>query len=195
MNTFYGFKLGQTQAFDKKGARLPVTRILAQSISVEQIKTKEKDGYTAIVFKIDLKDHNFKHKKVVFKKEVKIEHPESYKKGDIVSFDQVLKEEDSVQVSGRDKGKGFAGVVKRWGFKGGPKTHGQSDRQRAPGSIGQRTDPGRVQKGKKMAGHMGNVNKTIRGLKVFKIDVAKNELWVKGLVPGSIGELLTIQKT
>ena len=92
------------------------------------------------------------------------------------------------------KGKGFAGVVKRHGFKGGPKTHGQSDRQRHPGAIGQTTTPGRVYKGKRMAGHMGNVQRTVVGLSVFAVKPEENLLMVRGLVPGPIGGLLKIKK-
>ena len=86
------------------------------------------------------------------------------------------------------------GVVKRWGFKGGPKTHGQSDRWRAPGSIGQGTDPGRVHKGKKMAGRMGGKRVTVRNLQVIKVDVEKQELWVAGVVPGNKGGLVEITR-
>jgi len=91
-------------------------------------------------------------------------------------------------------GKGFAGVVKRWGFKGGPKTHGQSDRERAIGSIGQRTDPGRVWKGKKMPGHMGVEKKTVKNLRIFKIDNEKNEILIAGLIPGGRNGLVEIKR-
>lgn len=102
---------------------------------------------------------------------------------------------DEIKVTGVTRGKGFAGVVKRWGFAGGPKTHGQSDRHRAPGSIGAGTTPGRVFKGKKMAGHMGAQQLTIRGLEVIEVDSAKNLLVVKGSVPGTQNGLLIIEKT
>lgn len=101
---------------------------------------------------------------------------------------------DLVKVSGVSKGKGFTGVVKRWGFKGGPKTHGQSDRQRAPGSIGQTTTPGRVYKGKKMAGHKGNVKVTISGLTVMAYQNDAKMLWIKGIVPGPKKGKLKIKK-
>lgn len=106
----------------------------------------------------------------------------------------VLVPGDSVKVTGISKGKGFAGVVKRWGFKGGPKTHGQSDRQRSPGSIGQTTTPGRVYRGKKMAGRMGGDKVTISGLTVMAIDEKTNLLLIKGLVPGAKGSGLVLRK-
>jgi len=101
---------------------------------------------------------------------------------------------DLVKVTGISKGKGFAGVVKRWGFKGGPKTHGQSDRQRSPGSIGQATTPGRVYKGKRMAGRMGGDKVTISGLTVMAVDEKTHLLLVKGLVPGAKGSGLVLRK-
>lgn len=106
----------------------------------------------------------------------------------------ILAPGDLVKVTGRSKGKGFAGVVKRWGFKGGPKTHGQSDRQRSPGSIGQTTTPGRVYKGKKMAGRMGGNKVTISGLTVMEADEKNHLLLVKGLVPGAKGAGLILRK-
>jgi len=105
-----------------------------------------------------------------------------------------LKSGDLVKVTGISKGKGFAGVVKRWHFKGGPKTHGQSDRQRSPGSIGQTTTPGRVYKGKKMAGRMGGRKTTLLGLTIVDINEKEKMLLVKGLVPGAKNSLLVIQK-
>jgi len=105
-----------------------------------------------------------------------------------------LKTGDLVKVTGFSKGKGFAGVVKRWGFKGGPKTHGQSDRLRAPGSIGQTTTPGRVHKGKKMPGHMGNQKKTITGLVIMEVDEKGKKIVIKGLLPGYRGSNLFIEK-
>lgn len=101
---------------------------------------------------------------------------------------------DHVQVTGTSKGKGFAGVVKRHHFKGGPRTHGQSDRERAPGSIGQTTTPGRVYKGKRMAGRMGGNRVTIKGLEVSSIDPNNNTILVKGLVPGALRGLLLLSK-
>jgi large subunit ribosomal protein L3 len=102
---------------------------------------------------------------------------------------------DMVDVSGTSKGKGYAGVVKRYGFRGGPKTHGQSDRLRAPGSIGSTTTPGRVLKGKRMAGHMGNERVTVQHLRVEMVDAERNLLAVRGAVPGAKNKLLFIKKS
>lgn len=106
---------------------------------------------------------------------------------------EFAKEGDMVAVSGISKGKGFAGVVKRHHFKGGPRTHGQSDRERAPGSIGSTTTPGRVLKGKRMAGHKGQAKVTIKNMRVLKVDEGENTLYLKGAVPGSKRTLLTIR--
>jgi len=106
-----------------------------------------------------------------------------------------LKPGDFVKVTGRSKGKGWAGVVKRWGFKGGPKTHGQSDRQRAPGSIGQTTTPGRVYKGKHMAGRMGGTRVTISGLTLMDFEPKEKLLLIKGLIPGAKKSQVAIRKT
>ena len=116
------------------------------------------------------------------------------KPGQEIKLDQVFSIGDSVRVTGTSKGKGFQGVVRRWGFHGGPKTHGQSDRHRAPGSIGAGTTPGRVLKGKKMAGHMGNVKSSIRNLEIVGVDKENNLLIVKGGVPGATDGLLMITK-
>ena len=119
---------------------------------------------------------------------------ETVKVGDVVDV-SLFKEGDMVDVTGVSKGKGFAGVVKRHGFAGGPKTHGQSDRHRHPGSIGSTTSPGRVFKGMRMAGHMGNERVTVRHLEVFEADAERNLLLVKGAVPGSRNGLLLIRKS
>jgi len=188
LNTYFGYKLDQTQTFDDKGRRLVVTKIIAQPMEIIRIKTPKKDKYGAIIVNIK---NSFKKKTL---REIKITNIEEFKIGDKLTIDQVFKEEDKVMVSGITKGKGFAGVVKRWGFAGGPRTHGQSDRLRAPGSIGQGTDPGRVWKGKKMGGRMGGKGKTIKGLKILKINKEESELWIAGLVPGAKKGLLKISK-
>src|SRR5207247_7959997 len=115
------------------------------------------------------------------------------KAGDMIQVTSVFEPGDIIDVTGISKGKGFAGGVKRHHFKGGPRTHGQSDRERAPGSIGQTTTPGRVYRGKRMAGRMGNDRVTVRGLEVVAIDSEKHMLTIKGLVPGAIKELLVTQ--
>jgi len=187
INSFYGFKQQQQQVFDKKGNRLVVTKIKALPLKVKRLKTEKKDGYYAL--QVEIK----KAKKTILR-EVKLKKPAEIKIGAEIKLNQVFQPGDKLNIRGITKGKGFAGVMKRWGFKGGPRTHGQSDRQRAPGSIGQGTDPGRVWKGKKMPGHMGNKAKTIKNLKVFKIDEEKNELWITGVIPGGKRGLVKITK-
>jgi large subunit ribosomal protein L3 len=123
-----------------------------------------------------------------------VDDTEAIKVGDQVDA-SLFKEGDLVNITGISKGKGFAGVVKRHGFAGGPKTHGQSDRHRAPGSIGATTSPGRVLKGTRMAGHMGNNRVTARHLQVYKADPEHNLLLVKGAVPGARNGLLLIVKS
>lgn len=130
-----------------------------------------------------------------FLREVRIRDDVEYKVGDVVNAPDILKPGDLVQVTGVSKGKGFAGVVKRWSFAGGPKTHGQSDRLRAPGSIGLGTTPGRVVKGKKMAGRMGGERVTVKNLTVLKVDEEDGEVWLSGPVPGPRGTLLLVKKT
>lgn len=171
------------------GQRVPVTRILAGPCSVTQIKKKEKDGYQAIQLGLGQGK-----KAPLFLREVKVKSLPKLKVGQKIKVADIFQKGDKVRVTGTSKGKGFAGVVKRWGFKGGPRTHGQSDRERAPGSIGQTTSPGRVWKGKKMPGRMGKKTVTIKGLKVVDIDEEKNILLVSGPVPGPRGEYLFIQK-
>ena len=129
-----------------------------------------------------------------FLREVRLEKAADLKVGDIVNLTDIFKKGDVIQVTGTSKGKGFAGVVKRWKFAGGPKTHGQSDRHRAPGSIGQGTTPGRVLKGKHMAGRMGNDRVTIKNLIVVDLDREKNLLAISGALPGANGGLLIIKK-
>lgn len=209
INTIFGVKIGTAQRYTKNGMRIPVTLISAEPSCVVRTKSKDKDGYNALqlgwgtrkmnktnkALRGYLKKAGFEKSAFLHLKEVKIDNVPSLKVGDQVKLIDVLKPGDKIKITGRSKGKGFAGVVKRWGFKGGPKTHGQSDRQRAPGSIGQTTTPGRVYKGKKMAGRMGGVQVTISGLTVAGIDEEKNILIVKGLVPGPKNGFLIITKT
>jgi large subunit ribosomal protein L3 len=189
INLFFGFKNKQWQTFNEKGDRLVVTAVKAAPLSIVRIKNKDKNGYLS--YQVALTS-NKKNKL----KEIRVaELEENLKPNDKINIKDVFKVGDVVKVTGKTIGKGFQGVVKRWGFAGGPSTHGQSDRQRSPGSIGMRSTPGRVWKGKKMAGHMGNATKTITGLKVFKIDEEKQEIWLAGLIPGKKGNLITIRKS
>lgn len=164
-----------------------VTRVKTLPLKVVRIKNEDKDGYWALQVEISKKQK-------ALLREIKLGKAVDVKIGDEIKTSDVFKTGDKIQVRGITKGRGFAGVVKRWGFAGGPRTHGQSDRERAPGSIGQGTDPGRVWKGKKMPGRMGGKIKTIKGLRVYKIDEEKNEIWITGLVPGGRKGLLKITK-
>lgn len=198
--------MSQSQKFTRPGVRIPITRIQAGPVFVVQIKNNDKDGYMALQLGWGEKTKNIKKpnlghfKKAGIKKnprflrEIKVEEVDSFKVGDQIKLANVLKPGDLVNVTGISKGKGFAGVVKRHGFAGGPKTHGQSDRERAPGSIGSTTTPGRVLKGKRMAGHMGVEKRTVRNLVVTNVDSENDLLVIKGLVPGNIGGLLVINK-
>lgn len=188
---------------------MPVTKIKAGPLWVVGIRNKDKNGYSSIQLGLGEKDiakakkplrgylkgANLKKAPFWFV-EIKVDDKEvaKYKIGDAVKISDVFKPDDKVKVSGWSKGRGFTGVVKRWGFKGGPRTHGQSDRERAPGSIGQTTTPGRVYKGKKMAGRSGNTRVTISGLTVVEINDETNILGVKGLVPGPKKGRLIISK-
>jgi len=128
-------------------------------------------------------------------KEIRLDSESDLKVGDVVKLSDVFKKGDEVVVTGVSKGKGFAGVVKRHHFAGGPKTHGQSDRERAPGSIGQRTTPGRVWKGKRMAGRMGQDTVSIKNLIVAEVDDKEGLIAISGGLPGSTGGLLIVRKT
>jgi large subunit ribosomal protein L3 len=171
---------------------------------VSQVKTVDKDGYNSIQIGFDIKKNPNKalvgHSKKAgldktprFLKEVKVDDLTGLELGAKIDTNEVFKPGDIVDVSGVSKGKGWAGGVKRWHFKGGPRTHGQSDRERAPGSIGQTTTPGRVYKGKKMAGKMGDTTATVRNLEVIEI-TADGVILIKGLIPGSKGTLVVIKK-
>ncbi|PIU03239.1 50S ribosomal protein L3 [Candidatus Shapirobacteria bacterium CG08_land_8_20_14_0_20_39_18] len=196
-NAILGIKVSQSQRFDEKGIRYPVTLINAGPCLVVQIKTTEKDGYNALKVGFGTKKTKTAGKTTHrFLREISVnpqEISENLQPGSEIKIGNVLKIGDVVDVMGISKGKGFAGAVKRYHFKGGPRTHGQSDRERAPGSIGTTTTPGRVLKGKRMAGHMGSDNVTVRNLKVMEIDPEKNLLVVKGLIPGPVNGLVEIE--
>jgi len=200
-----GRKIGVTQLFQESGETVAVTAIQAGPSVVTQIKSRDKDGYDAIqvgfienkVKQSQLSSPEMGHlrglENVRYLREFRTDDISSVKRGDKVDVG-FLKHGDLVNVIGLSKGKGFAGVVKRYHFAGGPKTHGQTDRHRAPGSIGAATFPGRVLKGKRMAGHMGSRRVTARNLEVIQADPERNLLLVKGAVPGANGGLLVIEK-
>lgn len=210
IQTLLGEKIEQTQMFLADGTRIPVTEIAVPDNAIVQVKTQEKDKYTAIQIGIGKKKNPSKpalgHAKKAGLdfapyaiKEIKINEEDSgessSKAGGQLKIEEVFKPGDVVDVTGTSKGKGFAGVVKRHGFKGGPKTHGQSDRERAPGSIGQTTTPGRVYRGKRMAGHMGHEVVTVKNLKVVAVDEVNKKLYVAGLIPGAKNSIAYITRT
>jgi large subunit ribosomal protein L3 len=187
-----GRKIGMTQVFQEDRTVAQVTAISAGPCIVTQIKRMGKEGYDAIQLGFGEAKRLNSPQKGHLKKVV--EDIESFIVGQVIDV-SIFKPGDFVDVTGISKGKGFAGVVKRHGFAGGPKTHGQSDRHRAPGSIGATTSPARVFKGKKMAGHMGNERVTVRRLKVVEADAERNLLLVRGSVPGAKNRLVTVRKS
>ncbi len=194
-----------TSSYDARGRRTGVTVLEIQPNIVTQIKSVDsKDGYNAIQIgvghKKSIKKPQIGHaakagidKKLRWFREVR-ESDENLEPGQEITIDQVFSKGNSVKITGISKGKGFQGGVRRHGFHGGPKTHGQSDRHRAPGSIGSGTTPGRVLKGKKMAGHMGNETSSVKNLEVVAVDKKENLLLVKGAIPGFSGGLVQITK-
>lgn len=197
-----GKKLGMTQVFDENGLAIPVTVIKVEPLTVTQVKTVDTDGYNAIqtgvvpakekhLTKAEIghfaknKLENFRHLQ-----EFRVDNPEEYEVGQKIDL-SVLENVAKVDVTGKSVGKGFQGTVKRWNFSRGPMGHG-SKNHREPGSIGAGTTPGRVIKGKRMAGNMGNERVTITKLTVVKVDNENNLLLVKGSVPGPEGKLVTV---
>ncbi len=204
MSGIIGKKIGMTRIFDESGENIPVTVVEAGPCYVTQIKTDESDGYTAVQLGFEEKrevlfnkpqlGHLKKSGKMLSTlKEFKNIDVAEMKVGDMIDV-STFKAGDIVAVTGKSIGKGFQGGVKRHGFAGGPKTHGQSDRLRAPGSIGASSDPSRVWKGLRMAGHMGNRTVTVRNLQVVSVDKEKNLLLLRGAVPGSRNGILRIVK-
>ena len=205
MSGLIGKKIGMTRVFSENGEHIPVTVIKAGPCFVTQIKTQEKDGYDAVQLGFeDVREKNvtkprnghFQKASVSPKRIIREFKPfagDEVKLGAEVTVD-VFTIGEKVTVSGTSIGRGFAGVMKRHNFAGAQMTHGQSDRQRSPGSIGQSSWPSKVFKGMRMAGRMGNDRVTISGLSVVKIDTEKNLLFVKGSVPGSKNGFLEIRK-
>lgn len=220
--TLLGIKKNMTSAYDTRGRRVGATVVLVKPNFVTQIKVKDsRDGYEAVQIGMGEKKSvrkpqigHFKKagidQKVQFIKEVRIKPMRTASKnklsaevqstlddislGQTLNVGQVFFVGDSIKVSGTSKGKGFQGGVRRYNFQGGPKTHGQSDRHRAPGSIGSGTTPGRVYRGKKMAGHMGVESVSYSGVEVLAVDKANNLIVIKGGVPGPFGGLVILEK-
>jgi len=196
-----GRKVGMAQVSRDDGQMMAVTAIESGPCAVTQIKTKAREGYDAIQLGFGKAKHLNSPQRGHLREVGQFKYLREFRVDDALSFQVgqridvgLLNEGDLVDVTGVSKGMGFAGGVKRHHFAGGPKTHGQSDRHRAPGSIGAGTSPGRVLKGKRMAGHMGSERVTVRHLEVLKADTARNLLLVKGAVPGAKDGLLIIRK-
>jgi len=211
INTILGSKGVNSQTF-VEGFRVPVTKVTAGPCVVTQIKKMDRDGYWAIQLGFsskrakntskplqghlnksknsELKTNNFPR----YLREVRVDKEPEFKIGDEIEVSDIFSPGDVVAVTGVSKGKGFAGVVKRHHFRGGPRTHGQSDRERAPGSIGQTTTPGRVYKGKRMAGRMGGEQVTVKNLHIISVNPEGGVVEVSGQIPGNPGSLVSIKK-
>jgi large subunit ribosomal protein L3 len=200
-----GRKVGMTQLFDEKGEVVPVTVIEAGPCYVTQVKTVERDGYWAVQLGYEetkpkrLTQGQQGHLKVNdlptlrHLRELRLKDETSYQVGQMITVD-VFEAGERVDIVGKTKGRGFAGTIKRHGFHRGPRTHGQSDRLRAPGSIGATTGIGRVFKGKHMSGRMGNARVTSQNLLVALVDPERNLLAVRGSVPGPKGGLVLVKQ-
>ena len=205
MRGLIGKKIGMTQIFNDGGQAIPVTVVEGGPCVVTQVKTDASDGYDAI--QVGYGERKNKHSNKALnghfekaKTDVKrvlaefVPVPDyEYKTGQEFGV-SLFKEGEYVDVAGTTKGKGFSGVMKRHGFKGGPKTHGQREHPRSEGSIGQASDPSRVFKGMKMAGQYGNKRMTVRNLEVISVDSEKNQILLKGAVPGAKNGIIFITK-
>jgi len=221
MKGILGRKIGMTQIFAENGERIPITVIEAGPCYVTQVYTTKANGYNAIQIGFDpakraqrlprgeqghlgLLKPDEKHPKrrklpadvppLKSLREIRVGEDEPHTEGQVIKAD-IFRVGESVDVIGTSKGRGFAGTVKRHGFSGGPKTHGQSDRMRAPGSIGGGTTPGKVIKGKKMAGHMGSDRVTAQHLDVILVDAERNLIGVRGSVPGANGDVVLVRES
>ncbi len=204
MNTLFGTKGTMTQTFIE-GSRIPVTKVKVGPCTVTQIKNEKNDGYWAIQLALGtkkpknitkpLQGHSKKSNTTPrYVKEIRLSIEPTYKVGDVVKASDVFTAGDVVSVTAVNKGKGFEGGVRRFNFRGGPKTHGQSDRHRAPGSVGQTTTPGRVYKGKRMAGRMGGVQVTIKNVHVISVNDKTNEISISSPIPGRPGIFMVVTK-
>lgn len=199
-----GKKLGMTQVFDPTGRAFAVTVIEAGPCVVTQLRTQDENGYEAVQLGFGtakrLNRPEQGHLKASgansnYLREIRTDGNGDLTVGQTITAETLFKAGDIVDVSGQSKGKGFQGVIKRHHFAGGPKTHGQSDRWRAGGSIGAGTTPGRVFKGMRMAGHMGDERVTVQNLRVVDVDVERNLVLVAGAIPGANGGLVTIRQS
>lgn len=205
MKAIIGRKLGMTQVFSEDGSAVPVTVVEAGPCTITQIKTVERDGYSALQIGFGtrkaknvnrpLRGHMDNAGKGYFQilREVRVEDPSDYELGQGVSA-EIFEIGERIDVIGTSKGKGFAGTIKRWGFHRGPTTHGCKN-IREPGSTGMATFPGRVLKGKRMAGQKGNKRVTVMNLKIFDIRPEENLMLVQGAIPGASNGFVLIRKT
>jgi large subunit ribosomal protein L3 len=205
MKGLIGKKIGMTQIFDESGLAVPITLIEAGPCYVTQVRQPARDGYNAVQLGFEevkpkrLTGGQLGHLKTSelpplrFLREFRVKDT-GVNEGDKLEVGEVFSVGDQVDIVGTSKGKGFQGAVKRHGFRGGPRTHGQSDRQRATGSIGATTTPGRVFKGKRMPGHMGFERVTVQNLRVEYLDPERNLIGVRGAVPGPKGGVLIIKE-
>jgi large subunit ribosomal protein L3 len=211
MKGIIGKKVGMTQIFDENGQVVPVTVIQAGPCYVTQIRTEDKDGYIAVQLGFDelppkrngstrlnqpkqghLKRNGLSLPDLRVLREFRVKDID-VEEGQKLTISDVFEKGERVDVVGTSKGRGFAGTVKRHHFNRQPRTHGQSDRERAPGSIGSTTTPGRVLKGTRMAGHMGSQRVTVQNLEVVEVDADQHLLAVRGSVPGAKGGILLIK--
>ena len=205
MKGLIGKKVGMTQVFDESGNIVPVTLLEAGPCYVTIIRNPKRDSYKAVQLGFEeikpkrLSGGEIGHLKrndlppLRYLREFRVKSVENLKEGDQLKVD-VFEVGDQVDITGVSKGKGFAGGIKRHGFHRGPKTHGQSDRERAPGSAGAGSTPGRVFKGKRMPGHMGSARVTSQNIRVELVDPERNLLGVRGSVPGGRGSVVMIKE-
>jgi large subunit ribosomal protein L3 len=196
-----GRKVGMTQVFQDDGTMVAVSVLAIEPNTVTRLRTTERDGYTAVQLGTDVVKKLTKPEagqlkdlpKVKTIREFRVDDVGGYEVGQTVAIADLFAEGDEVDVTGVSKGKGFAGHIKRHNFHRGPKSHG-SDHHREPGSIGPGTTPGRVYRGLKMAGHMGDARATIKKVRVVRTDTDRNLLLVKGSLPGARGSLILVKK-
>jgi large subunit ribosomal protein L3 len=220
LNVLIGKKTYQKQGFLQDGKRVPLTGVVVAGNIITQIKSQDKEGYNSVQLGVETKKkvnsaimghvkkaldksstssitpaekNSTKTITPKYFREVRLEDVEGAILGSEIAVAEVFTAGDMIDVTGVSKGKGWAGGVKRYHFKGGPRTHGQSDRERAPGSIGQTTTPGRVYKGKKMAGRMGTDTVTVKNLEIIEV-TNDGVLLIKGLVPGRLNALVMVKK-
>lgn len=205
MNSIYGKKIGMTRIFTPTGDSVGVTAIEIEPATVVRVKTRDTDGYNSVVVSFGkvrptlltkpVKGQFEKNKQELQRniRELRLAEGETFEKGAKIGVD-IFKPGEKVHISGTSRGLGFQGAVRRHHFKGGPKTHGQSDRLRAPGSVGASSYPSRTFLGQRMAGHMGSTGVTVKNIAVVAIEPEQNLLLVSGPVPGHKNSIVYVRK-